>query len=155
MAIAKFPDRSDVIITLSGGNDDLQMDTQRQAIIILLHWCHSEPDDVSNHQRLDCLLNRLFRRRSKKTSKLRVTGLCEFPAQRASNAENVSNLMTSSAFLDNYTIRRHYIYGNLNWHYVIWPENSLSAVWSNTWIQISLSYTSQVLSDVRSKEHDI
>ena len=40
----------------------------------------------------------LFRRRSKKTSKLRVTGLCagnspltgEFPAQRASNAKNVS-----------------------------------------------------------------
>ena len=39
-----------------------------------------------------------IRRRSKKTSKLRVTGLCEgnspvtdgFPAQRASNAENVS-----------------------------------------------------------------
>ena len=25
-----------------------------------------------------------------KTSKLRVTGLCEFPAQMASNAENVS-----------------------------------------------------------------
>ena len=47
-----------------------------------------------NHRRLDCLLNRLFRRRSKKTSKLRhwlcdgnspVTG--EFPAQRASNEE--------------------------------------------------------------------
>ena len=42
--------------------------------------------------------NRLFRRRSKKTSNLRVTGLCvgnspgtgEFPAQMASNAENVS-----------------------------------------------------------------
>ena len=53
---------------------------------------------VSNHQPLDCLLNRLFRRRSKKTSKLRATGLCagnspetgEFPAERASNAENVS-----------------------------------------------------------------
>ena len=45
-----------------------------------------------------CLLKRLFRHRSKKTPKLRVTGLCEgnspvtgeFPAQRASNAENVS-----------------------------------------------------------------
>ena len=45
----------------------------------------------------DCLLNRLFRRRSKKTSKLRVNGLCEgnspvtdeFSAQRASNVENV------------------------------------------------------------------
>ena len=43
---------------------------------------------------LTCLLNGLFRRRSKKTSKLRVTGLCagnspgtgEFPAQTASNA---------------------------------------------------------------------
>ena len=42
--------------------------------------------------------NLLFRRRSKKISKLRVTGLCEgnspvtgeFPAQMASNAENVS-----------------------------------------------------------------
>ena len=53
---------------------------------------------VSNHQPHDCLLSRLFRRRSKKISKLRVTGLCEgnspgtgeFPAQMASNAENVS-----------------------------------------------------------------
>ena len=58
---------------------------------------HSDHDGVSNHQPHGCLLNRLFRRRSKKTSKLRVTGLCagnspvagEFPAQRASNAENV------------------------------------------------------------------
>ena len=31
---------------------------------------------VSNHQPRDCLLKRLFRRRSRKTSKLRVTGLC-------------------------------------------------------------------------------
>ena len=53
---------------------------------------------VSNHQPHECLLNRLFRHRSKKTSKLRVTGLCvgnspgtgEFPAQMASYAENVS-----------------------------------------------------------------
>ena len=61
-----------------------------------LQWRHN--DGVSNHQPHDCLLKRLFRRRSKKTSKLRVTGLCEgnspvtgeFPARRASNAENVS-----------------------------------------------------------------
>ena len=43
----------------------------------ILQWRHNECDGVSNHRRLDCLLNRLFRRRSKKTSKLRVTGLCE------------------------------------------------------------------------------
>ena len=61
-----------------------------------LQWRHYERDGASNHQPHDCLLNRLFRRRSKKASKLRVTGLCagnspvtgEFPAQRASNAEN-------------------------------------------------------------------
>ena len=63
-----------------------------------LHWRHNDRDGVSNHQPHGCLLKCLFRRRSKKTSKLRVTGLCaenspvtdEFPAQRASNAENVS-----------------------------------------------------------------
>ena len=37
---------------------------------------YNGPDSVSNHQLHDCFLNRLFRRRSKKTSKLRVTGLC-------------------------------------------------------------------------------
>ena len=63
-----------------------------------LRWRRNGRDGVSNHQPNDCLLNRLFRHRSKKTSKLRVTGLCaanspvtgEFPAQRASYAENVS-----------------------------------------------------------------
>ena len=37
---------------------------------------HNGRDSVSNHQHHDCLLNHLFRRRSKKKSKLRVTGLC-------------------------------------------------------------------------------
>ena len=41
-----------------------------------LRWRHNGRDSVSNHQPHDCLLNRSFRRRSKKTSKLRVTGLC-------------------------------------------------------------------------------
>ena len=62
-------------------------------------WCHNKRDGVSNHQPQDCLLNGLFGRRSKKTSKLHVTGLCQgnspvtgaFPSQRTSNAENVSN----------------------------------------------------------------
>ena len=40
-----------------------------------LHWRHNDHDGVSNHQPHGCLLNRLFRRRSKKTSKLRVAGL--------------------------------------------------------------------------------
>ena len=63
-----------------------------QRCIIMTRW------ESQINQTHNCLLNRLFRRRSKKTSKLWVTGLCgvnspvtsEFPAQRASNAGNVS-----------------------------------------------------------------
>ena len=59
---------------------------------------HNERDGVSNHRCIDCLVNRLVKRRSNKTSKLRVIGLCEgnspvtgeFSAQRTSNAEKVS-----------------------------------------------------------------
>ena len=43
---------------------------------VSLQWRHNERDGVTNHQRHNCLLNHLFRRRSKKTSKLRGTGLC-------------------------------------------------------------------------------
>ena len=75
-----------------------------------LHLRHNDHDALSNHQPHSCLLNYLFRRRSKKTSKLRVTGLCVgnspwpvnsphkwpvtrkifSPVTRASYAENVS-----------------------------------------------------------------
>ena len=63
-----------------------------------LQWRHNEHDGVSNHQTRDCSLNRLFMRKSKKTSKLRFTGLCvgnspvagEFSAEMASNTENIS-----------------------------------------------------------------
>ena len=41
-----------------------------------LRWRHNDHDGVSNHQPHGCLLNCLFRRRSKKTPKLRVTCLC-------------------------------------------------------------------------------
>ena len=41
-----------------------------------LQWRNNERKCDPNHQRLDCLLNRLFLRKSKKTSMLRVTGIC-------------------------------------------------------------------------------
>ena len=63
-----------------------------------LLWRHYKHDGVSNHQPHDCILKRLFRRRSKKASKHHVTVHCEgnspvtgeLPAQRASCAEYVS-----------------------------------------------------------------
>ena len=56
-------------------------------------WRYNECHGTSNHRHVHCLPNRLFRRTSKKISKLPcegnplVTG--GFPSQRASNAENV------------------------------------------------------------------
>ena len=69
-----------------------------EELFLTLLWRHNGRDGVSDHQHRECSLNRLSRRRSKKTSKLRATGLFvgnspvtgEFPAQRASNADNVS-----------------------------------------------------------------
>ena len=49
----------------------------QQYVYFPLQWRHNERNGVSNDRHIDCLLNRLFRRRSKKTSKLRVIGLCE------------------------------------------------------------------------------
>ena len=73
-------------------------------VVYPLQWCHNELNGALNHQRFDCLLNRLFGRRPKKTPKLCVTGLYEgnsavtgeFPAQRASNAKKCFHLMTPS-----------------------------------------------------------
>ena len=51
-----------------------------------LQWRHNGRDGVSNHQPYECLLNRLFKRRSKKTSKR------QWPlrGERVSKAENNS-----------------------------------------------------------------
>ena len=62
-----------------------------------LQWGHNACNGISNHWHLDCLFNCLFRCRSKKTSKLCITGLCEgyppvtgvFPSKRASNMDVV------------------------------------------------------------------
>ena len=70
---------------------------RKKPVAITLQWRYNERDGVSNHQRLHCLLNRLFMLRSKHQSSASlafvrgippVTG--GFPSQRASDAENVS-----------------------------------------------------------------
>ena len=94
-----------VCATVCSGTDEIKHQSavslkflRRWNKVETLRWHPNGCDSVSNHQPHNCLLNRLFSRGSKKTSKLRVTGLCagnspatgEFPAQMASNAENVS-----------------------------------------------------------------
>ena len=98
---------------------------------------HIEHDGVSNHQPHDCLLNRLFRRRSKKTSKLRVPGLCarnspltgEFPVQMASNAKNVSIWWRHHDIWPCWSVIlgcSHKKVALLSWKVVKWPNIALN-----------------------------
>ena len=76
----------------------VNLNNMRRFIDNALQWRHNEGDGISHHRRLQCLLNCWFRRTSKNTSKLRVSGLCagnssvtsEFPAQKTSNSEYIS-----------------------------------------------------------------
>ena len=62
-----------------------------------LQWCHMS-NNVSDHQPLECLFNRLFGITSKKHHRSALLALCEgnppvtyrFPSQRVNNAENIS-----------------------------------------------------------------
>ena len=108
-----------------------------------LLWRHNRRDVVLNHQPHGCLLNRLVRRRSKITSKLRVTGRCEgkspgtgeLPAQMASNAENVSIWWRHHVYACTHWGRvTHICGGKLN---IIGSDNDLSPerrqaiIWTN------------------------
>ena len=66
-----------------------------------LQWRHNGLDGVSNHQPHHCLLSRLFGRRSKKTSKLRVTGLCagNSPGKMFPFGDVIMNVAYSPIFL--------------------------------------------------------
>ena len=75
----------------------------------------------------DCLVNRLFRRRSKIASKLRVTNVCEgnspitgeFPTQRAGNAENVSIWWRHHGAVN----LLHITAASSSWPHAIWGRN--------------------------------
>ena len=80
---------------------------------VTLRWRHNGRDRVSHHQPHDCLLNHLFRHRSKKTSKLRVTGLCAGNSPGPVNGQlrgKCFHLMTSSWTHDFQACAPHYVY---------------------------------------------
>ena len=88
---------------------------------IPLHWRDHERNGVSNHEPHDCFLNRLFRRRSNKTSKLASLAFVWWPmnspSQRAKNAENVSIWWRLHANMVN--VRSIYAYDTNNQNIVI------------------------------------
>ena len=66
-----------------------------------LQWHDNEHHGVSNHRLLDGLLNRLFRRTSKKTSKLHVTGLCEGNSSVTGNSPHKGQVTRNMISFDN------------------------------------------------------
>ena len=65
-----------ILMIVYGDSCKIQLQSTLLITNTSLQWRHNDHDGVSNYQPHGCLLNRSFRRRSKKTSKLRVTGLC-------------------------------------------------------------------------------
>ena len=117
-------------------------------------WRYNERDGVSNHQRLDCLFNR---RRSKETSKLRVTGHCEgnspvtgeFPTQRASNAENVSILWRHHS-------RMHTLQSNttlMPGYGIIIPSLPCTTTWNGQQALLQFVESPRLLLNPRSNKH--
>ena len=96
--LGRIDTRTDTPVTAAIINQPGPSTLDRSVLGMRVHWRHNERDGDSKHRRLHCLLNCWFRRRSKKTSELRVTGLCagnssvtgEFHAQNASDGGNVS-----------------------------------------------------------------
>ena len=98
----------------------------------ILQWRYNGCDGVLNQQPCDCLLNCLFRRRSKKTSKLRVTGLCNWQPVNSPLKEPVKRKMFPfddvivipkyermiSINRMRYSVRCHYnvVPYNITWH---------------------------------------
>ena len=115
-----------------------------------LQWRQNGRHGVSNHQPHHYLLSRLFRRRSKKTSKLRVTGLFlrnspftgDFPAEIASNAENVSIWWyhhVSIAITTNF--QRKAVYHQWSWNYISFISTFYRFNYLSVWIRTGYQRT--------------
>ena len=77
-----------------------------------LQWHRNEPDGISKHRHLHCLLNCWLRLRSNITSKLHVTGFfmvtSEFTTQKGSSAGNFS---------------------------IWWLHHDISVIWHKMWLR--------------------
>ena len=86
-----------------------------------LQWHHNEHNGVSNHQPHDCLLNRLFKRRSKKISKLCVTGLCEGIHRWPGNSPHKGPVTRKILPFDDVIMVYGYHYSRIKW--ALWLLN--------------------------------
>ena len=101
-----------------------------QGCFSALQWRHNWRDSVSNHQPHHCLLSRLFGRRSKKTSKPRVTGHCAGNSPGTVNSPHKWTVMQKMFPFDD-VIMGHWVMWSQDWakylgdfHCVLLPARS-------------------------------
>ena len=90
--------------------------------VYALQWRNNGHNGVSNHQPHNCLLNRLFRHRSKKTSKLRVTGFVRGIHRRRANSPHKGPVTRKNFPFDDVIMERHFVKWGLSpnshhWNY--------------------------------------
>ena len=116
-----------------------------QYLYTTVEWRHNGRDIVWHHQLLDCLLNCLSRRISKKTSKLRVTGLCagtgEFPGSPVNSPHKGPVTRKMFSFDDVIMLRLHIRFEN--YHHLIPHDSHLfHLVYSGpllTWFNLNIT----------------
>ena len=112
---------------------DIERPHIQSSHVASLQWRHNGRDGVSNHQPHDCL----FGRKSKKISKLRVTGIYagnspvtgEFPAQMASNSENVSIWWRHHVQVNKMALTKLYMSQMDHLDQQKFPATQLAALW--------------------------
>ena len=106
-----------------------------------LHWRHNDHGGVSNHQPRGCLLNRLFRHSSKKTSKLHITGLCAGNSPGPVNSPHKGPVTRKMFPFDDVimiylNLLRSHNANKCPWNVIIGSGNAILPVWypAITWI---------------------
>ena len=114
--------------------------------VVPLQWRDNERDGLSNHQPHDCLLNRLFRHRSKKASELLVTGLC---AGNSVNFPHKGPVMRKMFPFDDVILKKFFFYIGLQ-NQRLWskmecffsqnsPKGGIFQIWIRVWMYDSVS----------------
>ena len=109
-------------------------------------WRHNGRDSVSNHQVPVCLLNCLFRHRTKKTSKLPVTGLCAGNSRGPVNSPHTwpvtwkmfpfDDVLIIRSYTQVHLISRHVLFIVIHTHMLISTQMTNFMRWRWRWSQI-------------------
>ena len=104
-----------------------------------LQWLHNGRDGVSNHWRLDCLLNRLFKRWSMETSKLRVTGYCEGNSPVTGKNPHKGPVTRKMFPFNDVVMEYTYVWNTLLVSYYCCQNSNVHNLYSNTMLCISMN----------------